>query len=74
MIDNISGIFKLYHEKSKLNELEEQLENIVKQIEEKQDPLVEMNEPFEKMEIKNFNGKFYQERNPKTGKMSYSIK
>lgn len=74
MIDNISGIFKLYHEKSKLNELEEQLENIVKQIEEKQDPLVEMNEPFEKMEIKNFNGKFYQERNPKTGKIGYRHK
>ena len=74
MLDNINAIFELYNEKSDLNELEEQLENIVKQIEEKQDPLVETSKPFEKIEIKDFKGKFYEEKNPQTGKIGYRHK
>ena len=47
------------------------MENIVSQIEEKQDPLVEVQKPFEKLEIKDFKGKFYQQKSSETGKIRY---
>lgn len=74
LVHNVDKIFELYHEKSRLAECEKQLENIVKQIEEKQDPLLEADQPFESLEIKNFKGNFYQNKDTKTGKMKYRHK
>lgn len=74
LVHNVDKIFELYHEKSRLAECEKQLENIVKQIEEKQDPLLEVDQPFESLEIKNFKGNFYQNKDTKTGKMKYRHK
>ena len=74
LVHNVDKIFELYHEKSRLAEYEKQLENIVKQIEEKQDPLLEADQPFESLEIKNFKGNFYQNKDTKTGKMKYRHK
>ena len=74
LVHNVDKIFELYHEKSRLAECEKQLENIVKQIEEKQDLLLEADQPFESLEIKNFKGNFYQNKDTKTGKMKYRHK
>ena len=74
MVNNVDRIFALNNEKNKLKDYEEQVENIVKQIEEKQDPLVEATKPFESIEIKDFKGKFYQDKDVKTGKNKYRHK
>ncbi len=74
VVNNVDNIFRMIREKSHLKESEKQLEDIIRQIEEKQDPLVEATEPFESIEIRDFKGKFYQEKDPNTGKMKYRHK
>lgn len=74
VVHNIDNVFRIMKEKNDLAESERQLKDIIKQIEEKQDPLVEATNPFESIEIKDFKGKFYQEKDPKTGKMKYRHK
>ena len=71
IMDNINSMYKFQHENEILREYEEEMENIVSQIEEKQDPLVEVQKPFEKLEIKDFKGKFYQQKSNETGKIRY---
>lgn len=74
IIDKINSVYKFQHENEILKEYEEEMENIISQIEEKQDPLVEIKKPFEKLEIKDFKGKFYQQKNQKTGKVNFRTK
>lgn len=69
--NNIDDMYKFCQENEKLREYEKEMENIVSQIEEKQDPLVEIQKPFEKLEIKDFKGKFYQQKINETGKIRY---
>ena len=64
-------MYKFQSENETLRIYEEEMENIIRQIEEKQDPLIEAQEPFEKIEIKDFKGKFYQEKNQDTGEVKY---
>ena len=71
IMDNINSMYKFQHENERLREYEKEMENIVSQIEEKQDPLVEIQKPFEKLEIKDFKGKFYQQKSNETGKIRY---
>lgn len=71
IMGNINSMYKFQHENEILREYEEEMENIVRQIEEKQDPLVEIQKPFEKLEIKDFKGKFYQQKSNETGKIRY---
>ena len=74
VVHNVDNIFKLMREKNNLRASEKQLEDIIKQIEEKQDPLIEATKPFESIEIRDFKGKFYPEEDPNTGKMRYRHK
>ena len=74
VVHNVDNIFKLMREKNNLRASEKQLEDIIKQIEEKQDPLIETTKPFESIEIRDFKGKFYPEEDPNTGKMRYRHK
>ena len=71
IIDKINFMYKFQSENETLRIYEEEMENIIRQIEEKQDPLIEAQEPFEKIEIKDFKGKFYQEKNQDTGEVKY---
>lgn len=71
IMDNVTFMYKFQHENQKLKEYEEEVEDIVRQIEEKQDPLIEIQKPFESLEIKNLKGKFYQETNQDTGKVNF---
>ena len=71
IMNNIDTMYKFQKENEILEEYEKEMENIVGQIEEKQDPLIEVQKPFEKLEIKDFRGKFYQEKNPDTGEIRY---
>lgn len=71
IMDNINYMYKFQHENQKLKECEQEVENIVRQIEEKQDPLNEIQRPFETLEIKDFEGRFYQEKNKSTGKVDF---
>ena len=71
IMDSINSMYKFQHENERLREYEKEMENIVSQIEEKQDPLVEIQKPFEKLEIKDFKGKFYQQKSNETGKIRY---
>ncbi len=64
-------IYDLTDRKEQLEYYEKELENIVSQIEEKVDPLKEVQGPFEKIEIKDFHGKFYPIQNPNTGKIEF---
>ena len=66
VVHNVDNIFRMIREKNHLKESEKQLEDIIRQIEEKQDPLIEAIEPFESIEIKDFKGIFYQEKDPNT--------
>ena len=74
VVHNVDNIFKLMREKNNLRASEKQLEDIIKQIEEKQDPLIEATKPFESIEIRDFKGKFYPEEDHNTGKMRYRHK
>ena len=69
--DNIKNVYGFREHKSHLSELERKLENIIEQIEEKQDPLIEVDKPFEKIDIKDLHGKFYPEKNYETGKTTF---
>ena len=71
IMNNIDTMYRFQKENEILEEYEKEMENIVEQIEEKQDPLIEVQKPFEKLEIKEFRGKFYQEKNRDTGEISY---
>lgn len=71
IMDNVTFMYKFQHENQKLKEYEEEVEDIVRQIEEKQDPLIEIQKPFKSLEIKNLKGKFYQETNQDTGKVNF---
>ena len=66
VVHNVDNIFRMIREKNQLKESEKKLEDIIRQIEEKQDPLIEAIEPFESIEIKDFKGIFYQEKDPNT--------
>lgn len=52
----------------------EELRKIIKQMEEKVYPLQGTNKAFEKLEIKDFEGKFYPKKNYETGEIIYSTK
>lgn len=71
---NINSMFGFSEHKNELKDLEELLENIVVQIEEKQDPLVEVQGPFNSIEIKDLHGKFYPQKDYETGKKIYGHK
>lgn len=71
IMNNIDTMYRFQKENEILEEYEKEMENIVEQIEEKQDPLIEVQKPFEKLEIKDFRGKFYQEKNRDTGEVLY---
>lgn len=71
IMSSINSMYRLNNESEILTQYEEEMINIVRQIEEKQDPLVEIKTPFEKIEIKNFKGKFYQQKNQETGEIKY---
>ena len=68
---NVAQIYDFKMMSTKTKQIEEIVEDIVKQIEEKQDPLVEIEQPFDKLEIKDFKGKFYKEKDAKTGKETF---
>ena len=71
---NINSMFGFSEHKNELKDLEGLLENIVTQIEEKQDPLVEVQGPFNSMEIKDLHGKFYPQKDYETGEKIYGHK
>lgn len=74
VVQNVDNIFRMIKDKNNLRENEKLLKNIIKQIEEKKDPLEEAPNPFESVEIKNFKGNFYPETDLETGEMKYRHK
>lgn len=72
--DEVDSVNRINAKENQLTFLEEELKNIVKQIEEKQDPLEEVKHPIQKLQIKDLEGKFYPQKNDETGKITYQHK
>lgn len=75
LTSNIKDLYLINQEQEKLkDESEDTVIDILRQIEEKVDPLIEAKRKFKKIEIKDFHGNFYPERYSKTGKKQYRHK
>lgn len=72
--NNVRTLYDMQQKKKNLIKKEKQVENIVEQLEEKVDPLVEIDRPFEKLEINNLHGRFHPEKDEKTGKITFMHK
>lgn len=72
--DEVDSVNRINAKENQLTFLEEELKNIVKQIEEKQDPLEEVKHPIQKLQIRDLEGKFYPQKNDETGKITYQHK
>ena len=74
IIKAISRMDDMKAENERYKQICEEIRDIISQMEEKVYPLESANKPFEKLEIKNFEGKFYPKKNYETDEVSYSTK
>lgn len=69
--NEVDSVNRIISEQGEISILQEELEKVIKQIEEKQDPLEEVKHPIKKIQIKNLDGKFYPQKNNETGEVTY---